>query len=269
LSWLGGYAIENVSLTPVPDAPPVIQSQPCSESVPVGTQAEFTLSIAGAAPLSYQWQLNGTNLTETSGVNGTMSNLLTVANAGYQDLGGYDVVINVSLNLLTVSAPTPPTITSQPQPQIALLGSIANFSVVANGASPLNYQWQIGAINLTNDARVTGSSNALIITPVLPADAGPYSVVVTNVYGFVTSAVASLTVFLPAIAVAGAPGSSGLQFTLSAVPGYAYQLQTTTNLASAGWTNVGSAITATNASIGTIEAIGTDSQRFYRVVLSQ
>jgi hypothetical protein len=46
-----------------------------------------------------------------------------------------------------------------------------------------------------------------------------------------------------------------------------YQIQYTTNLATANWTDVGSAITPTNSSMTISLAIGTNSEQYYRVVL--
>ena len=44
-------------------------------------------------------------------------------------------------------------------------------------------------------------------------------------------------------------------------------LQSTTNLASANWTNAGGVLTATNSSLSASNGIGTASQQFFRVLL--
>jgi hypothetical protein len=56
-------------------------------------------------------------------------------------------------------------------------------------------------------------------------------------------------------------------FAWSAAPGISYQVQTTTNLASANWSNVGAAVTATNGSLNASYSIGAVSQQFYRVLV--
>ena len=43
--------------------PPQISQQPADQTVPVGGRATFTVSATGAAPLSYQWQRNNTNIS--------------------------------------------------------------------------------------------------------------------------------------------------------------------------------------------------------------
>src|SRR2546421_2558268 len=40
--------------------PPAITTQPASETVSTGQTATFTVAATGTAPLSYQWQKNGT-----------------------------------------------------------------------------------------------------------------------------------------------------------------------------------------------------------------
>jgi uncharacterized repeat protein (TIGR03803 family) len=54
----------------------------------------------------------------------------------------------------------------------------------------------------------------------------------------------------------------------STVAGQTYQLQSVTNLASTSWVNLGSPILANSAVTTTSDVIGSNSQRFYRVVLS-
>ena len=83
----------------------------------------------------------------------------------------------------------PPVIVTQPAGQQVLAGSNALFSVVVGGMAPLSYQWRFNSGNLG------GETNAsLLLTNVLPSQAGAYDVLVTNVFGSVTSAVAPLTV---------------------------------------------------------------------------
>jgi hypothetical protein len=54
----------------------------------------------------------------------------------------------------------------------------------------------------------------------------------------------------------------------SIVPGQTYQLQHNTDLTTTNWVNLGSAVTATNASASASDSI-TNSQCFYRIVLVQ
>jgi len=60
---------------------------------------------------------------------------------------------------------------------------------------------------------------------------------------------------------------SSLTFTWSAIANRTYQIQSTSNLAPAKWTNLSSVVTATNSTMTLSEPIGTNRQQFYRVVL--
>jgi hypothetical protein len=82
---------------------------------------------------------------------------------------------------------TAPQILAQPQSQVVAPGALASFLVVAANTRGLSYQWQFNGTNL---AGATG--DALLLTNVGFADAGEYSVVLTNPSGSVTSAPATL-----------------------------------------------------------------------------
>ena len=46
---------------------PSITAQPASQTVLAGSTATFSVTAAGTAPLSYQWQFSGTNLAGATG----------------------------------------------------------------------------------------------------------------------------------------------------------------------------------------------------------
>jgi len=82
-----------------------------------------------------------------------------------------------------------PAIVAQPQSQTVSPGATATFGVVANGASPLRFQWRF------NGTDITGGTNALLsITNALLANVGSYDVVMSNAAGSVISSAATLTV---------------------------------------------------------------------------
>jgi uncharacterized repeat protein (TIGR03803 family) len=58
-----------------------------------------------------------------------------------------------------------------------------------------------------------------------------------------------------------------LTLTWSATSNKVYQVQYTTNLTQTNWNNLGSPITATNATTSSSDVIGPDRQRFYRLLL--
>src|SRR5262249_37272309 len=91
-----------------------------------------------------------------------------------------------------------PIITTQPQNQTNVLGSNAIFSVMAEGTSPLSFQWRsysgtgvfIDIMGQTNDT--------LILTNVQPSAANfRYAMVVSDATGSATSMLARLTMLIP------------------------------------------------------------------------
>lgn len=82
------------------------------------------------------------------------------------------------------------TIINQPQNLFSFLGQSVTFSVTARGQGPLSYQWYHGAVPLPN-----ATSPTLLLTGLKRAEAGDYSVVVSNTTRSVTSRTATLTVF--------------------------------------------------------------------------
>jgi uncharacterized repeat protein (TIGR03803 family) len=90
----------------------------------------------------------------------------------------------------------PPAVAKQPPAKMSgLVGSTLNLGVTAQGAPTLVYRWLKNGTNLNNAGEISGAFGAtLVISPLLPGDAGSYSVIITNTYGAVTSAVSVLTV---------------------------------------------------------------------------
>ena len=168
---------------------PAILSQPADQVALVGGTATFAVTASGTPPLSYQWTLNGTNLTRAT------NNPLVLTNVQFSQAGLYAVLVTnlygsvLSSNAsLTVTA-VPPAIVTQPLSQTVPVGTNAAFSVVVTGTPPLSYQWTLNGTNLTR-----ATNNPLVLTNVQFSQAGLYAVLVTNFYGSVLSSNATLTV---------------------------------------------------------------------------
>ena len=84
---------------------------------------------------------------------------------------------------------TAPTILAQPSSVGGIVGNFASFSVTAAGAPPLSYQWFKDGTILAS-----GTSSTLNLSSIGTNDAGGYSVIITNLYGAITSTTAILTV---------------------------------------------------------------------------
>jgi uncharacterized repeat protein (TIGR03803 family) len=175
--------------------------------------------------------------------------------------GGHGTVFRISFT-------SAPQITTQPASQTNVAGASAIFYVTVFGAPPLFYQWQENGTNLTDGSNVSGSAaRVLMLNRLIPAQAGTYSVIVSNALGSVASSGALLTLaVLPVFQTITQTGGT-FSFTWSATPGQTYQVQYTANLNSAFWTNLTSAATATNSIMSASDVISPSGQRFYRVVL--
>ena len=182
--------------------PPAIVSQPADQTVMLGSNATFTISVSGTPPLSCQWYFNGNNPIVLA-TNFTLS----IANVQTNDAGEYHAVVGdgamavASSNAtLTVVVPVPPSITLQPTNVIVPLGSNALLTVEASGSTPLSYQWYYEGTNL-----LAGATNATLSLPqVQLANEGDYSVVVANSVGSITSSNATVTVVInPMLAIGG------------------------------------------------------------------
>jgi hypothetical protein len=92
---------------------------------------------------------------------------------------------------LNIGASQAPAIVSQPASLAVDPGATATFAVAANGTLPLAYQWRRDGTALPG---ATGTT--LTLTNVQAADAGSYTVTVTNGLGSVTSNPAVLSVRL-------------------------------------------------------------------------
>lgn len=90
-----------------------------------------------------------------------------------------------------VVAAGPPAITKQPASTNVYQGSPVQFAVEATGALPLSYQWKKGVSSLLNATNAT-----FLLTNVQPADAGDYSVTVSNTLGSTNSTTATLSLIL-------------------------------------------------------------------------
>ncbi len=187
----GSLTSSNAVLT-VTNLAPYVVTQPQNRTILAGSSAPFSVIAGGSPLLNYRWQLNGTNIPDATNAN------LTVLNAQANNAGSYSVVITnlfgltTSSNALLTVTNQVPFILVQPLGHTNLLGSSVSFSVTAGGGQPLSYQWLFNAANLLN-----ATNSSLALTNLKIADAGNYSVRVTNVVGSVFSSNAVLAVTLP------------------------------------------------------------------------
>jgi len=159
-----------------------------------------------------------------------------------------------------------PAITMQPSNQMVNLGQNVTFSVAANGAVPMSYQW---TFNTSNISAATGSS--FTVTNAQINNAGSYAVIVSNKPGTVTSSAASLQVefVTPAIGAITVQAGGSVTLNFTGTPDASHRLWMTTNLSPpVVWSPIATNFTSTNG-IGQLTDTNTHGgpARFYRVSL--
>jgi uncharacterized repeat protein (TIGR01451 family) len=126
---------------------------------------------------------------------------------GSSQFGGSAETIGYADALFNTAGGTnPPSIYAQPVSRSAVPGRSVTFTVGAAGAFPLSYQWQKDGTNLP-----AATNASLTLANIQAADAGLYSVRVTNNYGVALSSNAVLTLVTNTsgrVAVYGAPGNN-------------------------------------------------------------
>jgi hypothetical protein len=183
--------------------PPVITLQPSGATSVVGGTVSFTAGAGGSPPLNYQWQLNGSNVTNNTRISGATANSLTISNVQSGDAGNYVLTVSNGAGVTnTISAALvvngPPVITTQPAAQGVFVGANVNFTVTATGTQPLGYQWLQNGAPLSDGGNISGSATAtLSLTNVQTSNSANYSVTVTNIAGTTNSASAALAVSVP------------------------------------------------------------------------
>lgn len=168
---------------------PVFTQQPFTQQIYTGQNIILYASVAGAAPLSYQWQFNGANIV------GATNAMLILPNAQAANAGSYSLVVSNGFGTATsssVSLTVPvsgPIILRQPVNLSSLIFSNVTLSVNASGSWPLTFQWQLNGTNLNN-----ATNSSLSLPNLQLSNEGAYDVIVTNAYGSVASSNAFLSI---------------------------------------------------------------------------
>ena len=268
----GGYSSDagNLVLHLNHLTPPAFVLEPTNTSVVVSSNASFSTALVGTLPMSFQWFFNNTPLAEGGRISGSTNSTLNIANVQTNDGGNYFLVasnfVGVTTSSVAVLTPVilPPVFLQQPVSQSLLVGSNANFFAVVDGTPPYSYQWSLNGNALTDDGvHITGSATAsLNISSLTTADAGNYTLTVTNVSGATNTTAAVLTVLVPPTITTQPVGRSvppGLPTTFNAavsgIPAPSYQ-----------WQLNGTNIADANSASYSIGAVGTNHLGFYQVV---
>jgi len=118
-------------------SPPVIATVTSPGAVMYqGASGSFSVLLAsGAAPLTYQWLFNNTDLTDNAHVSGSQSNVLSLINMQPGDSGVYQVVVSNSLGYAVSNVLL--TVVSSGQPVVYNLSIPANAEIHGAGNAGL------------------------------------------------------------------------------------------------------------------------------------
>lgn len=241
---------------------PHIVVQPRSQTVPVGADVTLSISVTNTAtlPVGFRWRRNTTFFTPFVLSDTTSATNLPAVQTNAAGTWAVFVTNEAPSGITLISSSNAYlTVVIPPTNLTVLAGSNAGFTALAVGPGPLRYQWQHQGTNLAGATAPT-----LLLSHVLPADAGGYSVVVTNAAGQPTSFPATLEVRLPAPVLCNPWRSPEGIFhcDLLTVPQLQYEVGLSTNLSDWRWLD---SFTATNAVSPVVDATAPDaSQRFYR-----
>jgi chitodextrinase len=185
--------------------PPAITAQPANVTVTAGQSATFSVTATGTAPLAYQWQKNGTNITGA-----TSSSYTTPATTNADNSSIFRVVVSNAGGSVTSNAATltvnnvVPAITSpaSASPSSQIVGQSIMFSAAASDSDgdTLTYSWNFGDSTTASGASKLHSYGT----------AGTYTATVTISDGHGGSITSSVTVtVLAATAVNSGGGAVG------------------------------------------------------------
>jgi Big-like domain-containing protein len=217
------------SLTVVPGYPSITGISPTNVTVNASQTVTFTLSGSFGIPVSsnFWYKIAGSTTNLISGATGTT---LTFSNVLGSNTASYFAILTNAFGSSTSSVASltviDPIITAQPNSAQGLVDGTVQFIVTTAGTAP-SYQWYFSdtsgniiapAVSLGDASVISGAnSSTLTITNLQFTDQTNFVVVVTNVYGAVTSSVASLLSVTNSQAMLAFWDFDGSQFTNTAV----------------------------------------------------
>jgi hypothetical protein len=93
-TWFGATLTKQVNVSGGGPQPPAITQHPNNQTIPPYGTASFTVQATGDAPLSYQWQKDGSNLSDGGRISGATTATLQILNADAADQGSYRCIVS-------------------------------------------------------------------------------------------------------------------------------------------------------------------------------
>ncbi len=169
-------------------AAPTISTPPASAKVALGGSVTFAAVAASAAPAVYQWYRDHVPVPLAN------ASTLTLTGVTASQAGHYTLEVKSELGTAVSSAAfltvrTAPVIMSQFHSRAVGLGGATTFHVFVDAIGTASYEWRRNGVTIPG-----ATSSSLSIAAVRAADAGSYTVVVTDASGSATSEPGILTV---------------------------------------------------------------------------
>lgn len=210
-------ALLSLAVVPFAQSAPTISTQPTGGALISGwTTASLSVAAtASSGTLSYQWKKDGVALANTTSgtavsrtlsdgrvidtiISGATGATLTITNWAPANAGSYTVTVTDSTGSIdsnsaavTVTDTAPTLINQSPVTQTVSAGGRAKLFFNVNGSRPLAVQWFKDGVAL---AGANGSSTtAYDVDNFSAANAGNYTVTVSNAFGSVTLQPMALT----------------------------------------------------------------------------
>ncbi|MBQ4536691.1 MAG: immunoglobulin domain-containing protein [Lachnospiraceae bacterium] len=171
------------------NVPLAITTQPQGITLLEGESGSLSVEAKGMAPLKYQWYKDNVAISGATSATLALNDVTTAAT------GNYTVKVTdaksgeITSTAATVTVNEKVKILTQPQGFTALEGVAKSLSVTVDGTAPITYQWY------KDNVAINGATSATLeLADITMADAGSYTVKITDKYSSMTSAVAKVIV---------------------------------------------------------------------------
>jgi Bacterial Ig domain len=211
-----GSAPTNVVITPSSNLQTT--ATPSTYLANAGQTVSLTVSADGSPATNFWYKIDGTT---TNLIPWATTSSLTLTNVLGPDSGSYFAVLTNAYGSMTSAVVTltvlDPAIDIEPSSASGVAYGTIQFAVGATGTQPIGYQWYYSDTNgniiapattLGDGSVVSGATSSLLtLSHWQPGDLTNFVVVVTNVYGAVTSSVASV---IPPLNTTALPLTNGV-----------------------------------------------------------
>ena len=169
--------------------PANILTHPLPVRVSEGASATFSVSATSSSAISYQWRFNGVNIPGATG------SQFTITDVRAEDDGFYDVLLSDAVGVVAslparLTVLINPVVVAPPVNITAVQGETVVMSIETAGTLPMTYRWRRAFATL-DIITLHSHVSFLTLTNVQPAQAGSYTVVLTNAAFFTPGVLSS------------------------------------------------------------------------------